>query len=107
MSEEEIIESIVEHFNEDGRVDTAYITVEFFSGRPVIAGRVSSDEELQAIDEIMKEVLEVENYENNVWVDDTLAFEGNEDGKEKGVDVDEEEGLDSEEVFEDEDEGEK
>ncbi len=102
FSDEEMVETIIEQFKEDGRIRMDFVQVDCSKGKPIISGRVASDEELQTIDEIMNDVLDIHIYENTVWVDDTLAFEeGNE--LEEGTHVDDEdEGLEREESFEDE-----
>ncbi len=104
MSDEEIVEAIQEAFDDDGRVKSDYIKIEFSKGKPVINGRVASDDQVQIVDEIMSDVLEIEKYENKLWVDDELSFE-NVDSDEMGeLSFDEEENLDSEEGYEDEEE---
>lgn len=75
LSDEEMVEFILESLEEDGRVRTDYLDVECVGGRPSLAGRVASDEEMELIDEILNDVLNIHDYENTVWVDDTLAFE--------------------------------
>lgn len=109
LTDEEIVEAIVEHLSEDGRVNTDFIKVECHDARPVISGRVASDEDLDIVNEILTDVLEIDNFENNVWVDDTLAFESTRDDA-KSEDEDEEEfeeeeeDAESDEKFEEEDE---
>ena len=75
LSDEEMVEFIMENLEEDGRVRTDYLDLECVNGRPILAGRVGTDEELELIDEILSDVLNIHDYENTVWVDDTLAFE--------------------------------
>ena len=75
LSDEELVEMIVEHFEEDGRLRMDVLQVDAHQGRPAIRGRVRSDEEIQIIDEILNDVLDIHEYDNNVWVDDSLAFE--------------------------------
>ena len=83
LTDEEMVEFILENLEEDGRVRTDYLDLECVNGRPILAGRVASDEELALIDEILNDVLNIHNYENTVWVDDTLAFEGGEEEEEE------------------------
>ncbi|EKD42642.1 MAG: hypothetical protein ACD_73C00075G0005 [uncultured bacterium] len=100
LSDEEIIEAIMEGLKEDPRVDVSYLKLEIIKGIPVINGRVASDDQIQAIDEIMADVLEIEKYENNVWVDDELAFEANEDKEDvEELSFDDEEDLEPEDSF--------
>jgi len=79
MTDEELLETIQESLNEDPRVNTAFVELEVVKGKPIINGRVANDEQIQVIDEIMTDVLEIEKYDNNVWVDDELAFDSAED----------------------------
>lgn len=112
LSDEETVELIMESLEGDGNIRMEYIEVECFQGRPVISGRVGSEEELHVIDEIMTDALEFSDYENNVWVDDTLALESvDENQAENGSSLKEEEDddeLDADETFEpDDEEGDK
>lgn len=106
LSDEEIVELITESLEGDGNIRVEYIKVECFQGKPVIAGRVGSEEELHTIDEILTEALEFSNYENNVWVDDTLALESvDENQAENGASLKDDNDLDIGEPFEPDDEG--
>lgn len=96
---EDIIESIVEHLQGDGHVNAEYIRVEWGDGKPHLTGRVSSEEELQAVEEILNDMLELEAYQNDIWIDDTLAFDGQEEGAESDKEF-EDEGDNLEEGFE-------
>ncbi len=90
LSDEEIVELIMESLTEDGRVTTDFLEVECINGRPIINGRVGEDEQIQVIDEIMNDVLDIHDYENTVWVDDELGFE-NADEDREGVPSEEDE----------------
>lgn len=74
-SDEELLDIIQENIDNDDRIQTDSIDIECVKGRPVLRGRVATNKELQAIDEILNEVLEIGDYENNIWVDDSLAFD--------------------------------
>lgn len=74
-TDEEILEHILECFEEDGRLNLNYIDFEVVDGTVTVAGRVSSPEEQQIIGEIMTDTLELEHYKNNVWVDETLSYD--------------------------------
>lgn len=80
MSDEEIIETLLEAYEDDGRLNMDYIEFEVVNSDISIKGRVTSEEELQMIEEIMKD-LKIADYTNTLWVDDTLAFgdKGDED----------------------------
>lgn len=86
LSDEEIVELIVEAIEEDGRVEMDFIRVECNNSKPVLSGRVVSDEQLQIIDEIMMDVLDIQEYENTIWVDDELAFDNVDDDDEEDDD---------------------
>ena len=90
LSDEELVELILEAIEDDGRVATDFLNLESINSRPIFSGRVSSDKELQILDEIMNDVLEIHQFENNAWVDDALAFENGDDEKELLDDDDDE-----------------
>lgn len=103
--DEELLETILEEFEEDGRLSMTYIDIEVADGAITIDGRVTSEEELQVIDEVMIDVLEIRDYHNKVWVDDSLTYEDhNEDGpgiKDLAIDSDD---IDDQDYSEDEEE---
>lgn len=78
-SDDEILELLMEVFEEDARLSMGYIDLEVVDGSITISGRVSSEDELQIITELMREHLEVTDYKNNVWVDETLSYEDPDD----------------------------
>ena len=78
-SDEEILEHLEEQFEEDGRINLNYIDFEVVDGSIAISGRVTSEEELQNISELMADTLEIEHYKNTVWVDDSLSYEDPDD----------------------------
>lgn len=73
MEDDEILETLQEAFEDDGRLEMDYIDFEVVNASITISGRVSSEDELQIIDDIMKEI-KITDYTNNAWVDDTLIF---------------------------------
>lgn len=85
LSDREIVELITESLEENGKINLEFVEVECINGRPHLAGRVSTDAEIQLIDEILNDVLDIHNYENNIWVDDTLAFENSDDDDKEEV----------------------
>jgi len=104
MNDDEVLEVILEAFEDDGRLNLDYIDIEVVSGSMTLNGRVSSEEELQIIEEILDQ-LKFTNYANNVWVDETLLNQDpDEDEKDlKGVDLGEDDDIE-EDYKEDEDE---
>lgn len=91
LSDEELIELIVEQFEDDGRLRLDVLEIDSHRGRPVIRGRVRNDSEIQVIDEILNDVLDIHDYENTVWVDDSLAFETPDEESDEDPPLEEEE----------------
>ena len=79
MSDEEVLEHVLEVFEEDARLNMNYIDVEVVDGSITINGRVTSEEELQVVNELMRDSIGVDDYKNNVWIDETLNYEDPED----------------------------
>lgn len=79
MTDDEILEHVLEVFEEDSRLNMNYLDVEVVDGSVTITGRVSSEEELQVINELMRETVGIEDYKNNMWLDETLSYENPED----------------------------
>lgn len=73
MTDDEILENMTEVFEEDGRLNLSYIDFEVVGGSLTISGRVSSDEELQMVEEILEQI-KFANYKNDVWVDEALGI---------------------------------
>lgn len=108
MTDEEILEAILEAFEEDARLSLHYIDFEVVDHTIAIKGRVTSAEELQVIEEIMSETLLLEDYKNKVWVDESLTYEDPEDKTPdlKGLTFDDDE-IDDQEYKDDEEEEEE
>jgi len=105
MTDEEILEGILEVYEEDGRLNMNYIDIEVADRSVTINGRVTSEDELQIIDEIMRDTLGVKEYRNKVWVDETLTYEDPDDSSPnlKGITFDDDE-IDDQDYSDDEDE---
>ncbi len=108
MTDEEILEAIQEAFEEDGRLPMNYITIEVTDGSATINGRVSSEEETQIVDDIMKDSLKITDYQNKVWVDESLTYEDPDDESPdlRDVTFDDDDEIDEQE-YDDDDEDEK
>lgn len=107
MSDEEIQDVVRESFEEDGRLNLDYIDIEVVSGSMTIGGRVSSEEELQIIRELLDQ-LRYTNYKNNAWVDESLSYsepDEEDEGQLKGLNF-EEDGDEIEEDYSGDDEDE-
>lgn len=86
--DEEMLEGILEGFEDDGRLDMDYLDVEVVDESITLSGRVSSEEELEMVDEVMVG-LKIKDYTNNIWVDDTLGFAADGDDTEfRGLEID-------------------
>jgi len=107
LSDEEILENILEGYEEDGRLNMNYIDVEVADRSITLNGRVSSEEELQIIEEIMHDTLNIKDYNNKIWVDDTLTYEDHNDNSPdlKAMTFDDDE-IDDQEYNDDEEEDE-
>ncbi len=106
MTDEEILESVQEGFADDGRLNMNYIDIEVIDGSITLNGRVSSDEELEIIDEVMEDNLQIGDYNNKIWVDETLlADESDDDADIKGLSFDDDDEMDDQDYSEDDDEG--
>jgi hypothetical protein len=108
MTDDEILETIQETFEEDGRLSLHYIDIEVVDKSITLTGRVTSEDELQIIDELLTETLGLEDVKNKVWVDETLTYEDPEDNTPdiKGMTFDDDE-IDDESYNEDEEEEEE
>lgn len=106
MSDDEIQDVVREAFEEDGRLNLDYIDIEVVSGSMTISGRVSSDEELQIIEELLDQ-LRFSNYKNKAWVDESLSLSEPEEDEDqlKGLNFGED-GDEIEEDYSDDDEDE-
>jgi hypothetical protein len=104
MTDDEMLENILEVIEEDGRLNMAYLDIEVVDAGVTYSGRVSSEEELQIISELMRDTFKIADFANNVWVDETLILEDHDDtGTDfKGLDFDDGD-IDDEEYSDDDD----
>lgn len=95
IADDEVLETIQEAFEEDGRLDMDYIDFEVVNGSVTLSGRVASDEELRIVDEILEQN-GIENYKKKIWVDENLGLdEGDEeDNNFKGLSFDDDDEID-------------
>lgn len=108
LSPDDLVEHVLEALDDDGRIRTDMLVIEYINDKLVVSGRVSSDDEIDLIDELLSEDLEIQDFINKVWVDDTLVFEGSsgESSDDIRFDMDDDDDLDAEENFESDDDGE-
>ncbi len=82
--DEEKLDTILEAFEEDGRLDMDYIDIEVVDSGITLAGRVSTEEEMEIVVEVMQG-LKLIDYTNNIWVDDSLGLDDADDDENGGV----------------------
>lgn len=76
--DEEILDNILEAFEDDGRLDMDYVDVEVVDGSIRLGGRVSTEEEMEIVDEVMQGI-KINDYTNKIWVDESLALDNADD----------------------------
>ena len=105
--DEETLETILEAFEEDGRLDLDYIDIEVVDGSIRLSGRVSTEEEMEIVDEVMQGI-KLNDYTNKIWVDESLALDNADDdnGGLKHLQFDDEDLEESEYDEDDEDDSE-
>ncbi|OVE82341.1 hypothetical protein BVY03_01120 [bacterium K02(2017)] len=103
LKDEEVLDTILEEFEEDARVNMHYIDVEVVDGSVTLSGRVASEEEKQVIDEVLSETLKIVDYHNRIWIDESLSYEDTDDSNPdlKGLSIDDDE-IDDQEYSEEE-----
>lgn len=82
--DEEKLDTILEAFEEDGRLDMDYIDIEVVDSGITLSGRVSTEEEMEIVVEVMQG-LKLTDYTNNIWVDDSLGLDDADDDENGGV----------------------
>ena len=82
--DEDKLDTILEAFEEDGRLDMDYIDIEVVDTGITLGGRVSTEEELEIVTEVMQG-LKITDYTNNIWVDDSLGLDDGDDEENGGV----------------------
>lgn len=101
----DLIEVVMEALEEDGRISMDYVDVTANNGSVTINGRVASEEQLEIVDQMLQDVLEITDFTNNLWVDDSLDFDAqaDEDTDTKKVDLDEDDNeIDDQDYSQDE-----
>ena len=105
LTDDELAEQIQETFEEDGRLVMDYIDITAQDSIVNISGRVSSEEELQIIEELLNETVGVEAYKNKVWVDESLVYDDDDDEVDvRGMNFDDDGDLDDQDYSGNEDE---
>lgn len=70
MTDDEIYEVVVQHLGEYPEIDAGWIEVNVSGGHVTLSGRVGSDGEVQVAEKILVEILGVEEFTNELMVDE-------------------------------------
>lgn len=93
LSDDELRGLVREHLADDSALDIDDLTINVEDGRVILDGRVGTDEERRIAEHIVTDVLGIQEYENNIFVDpvrramnpeaadDTLVEEEREEGR--------------------------
>lgn len=74
MTDDEIRDLVVQQLSEYPSVDTGWIDVQVKDGVVTLGGRVGTDHEYRVAEEIIHDVLGIQNYSNELVVDETHRF---------------------------------
>lgn len=69
LSDDELRGLVREHLAADSALDIDDLSINVTSGHVILEGRVGTDEERRIAEHIVTDVLGVEDYENNIFVD--------------------------------------
>lgn len=69
LSDDELRSLVREHLAADSALDIDDLTINVKDGRVLLDGRVGTDEERRIAEHIVTDVLGLEDYENNIFVD--------------------------------------
>jgi BON domain len=69
LSDDELRELVREHLAADNAIDLDDLTINVKNGKVILDGRVGTDEERQIAEHVVTDVLGLEDYENNIFVD--------------------------------------
>jgi len=69
LSDDELRGLVREHLASDSALDIDDLSISVTSGHVILEGRVGTDEERRIAEHIVTDVLGVEDYENNIFVD--------------------------------------
>lgn len=69
LSDDELRGLVREHLAGDSALDIDDLTINVEDGRVILDGRVGTDEERRIAEHIVTDVLGIEDYENNIFVD--------------------------------------
>lgn len=86
MDDEEIRELIADQLADYGDIDPDTIDVQVEAGRVTLTGRVGTEHELQAIEQVLTDVLGVQDLNNEIMVDESRRAEQPEAADEANAD---------------------
>jgi hypothetical protein len=69
LSDDELRGLVREHLADDSALDIDDLTINVEDGRVILDGRVGTDEERRIAEHIVTDVLGIQDYENNIFVD--------------------------------------
>src|SRR5436853_4355826 len=69
LSDDELRGLVREHLAADSALDIDDLSIQVESGHVILEGRVGTDEERRIAEHIVTDVLGIEDYENNIFVD--------------------------------------
>lgn len=85
MSDAELRELVLQQLDEHGEIDETAIDVNVKNGHVTLTGRVGTDEEVQIAEAILDDVIGVEDYSNELIVDENYRAEAPEAADEAAV----------------------
>lgn len=75
MSDDEIRGVVVEHFREYPNLDDAGVEITVRNGHVTLSGRVGTDAEVQEAEAVLDDVLGLDDYTNNLVVDESARYQ--------------------------------
>lgn len=71
MTDDEIRDLVIQQLNEYPNIDAGWIDVQVKDGLVTLAGRIGTDNEYRVAEEIVHDVIGIQNYSNELMVDET------------------------------------
>lgn len=92
LSDDELRGLVREHLSADSAIDIDDLSIHVREGHVILDGRVGTDEERRIAEHIVTDVLGIEDYENNIFVDPVRRAASPEAADDNLVEEDREEG---------------
>lgn len=93
LSDDELRELVRTHLAANNSIDSDDVTVHVEGGRVILSGRVGTDQERRVTEHVVTDVLGLENYENNIFVDPVRRAQNPEAADDTRATEEEHEGL--------------